>query len=74
MESAASAEPTPSRPEDVDSQNACHFPAGRPGVMVHVSCRVICNLSQMHVIFRASHGDRGRTLTHEQLYELRVLL
>lgn len=42
--------------------------------MLHVSGRVICNLSQKHVIFRASHGDRGRTLTHEQLYELRVLL
>jgi hypothetical protein len=38
----------------VDSQNACHFPAGGPGVMLRVSCRVICILSQTRVISAAA--------------------
>jgi hypothetical protein len=38
----------------VDSQNACHLPAGGPGVMLRVSCRVICILSQTRVISAAA--------------------
>ena len=50
------------RPDTVCRFSKCvHFPAGWAGVMLHVSCRVICNLSQMNVIFRAV-GRRLATL------------